>query len=117
MKNKLILKGKDILITAGSTWVAIDDVRVITNIFGGTLGVYIAEEAVRLGAKVTLLLGPGRVSPTVHSKNFNLIKFKYYDELLNLVKESISSNRFDVMIHSAAVADYIPVKKVKGKIK
>lgn len=117
MKKRSLLKGKKILITAGSTWAAIDDVRVITNIFGGALGVCIAEEAQKLGVQVTLLLGPGRVQLHKNSKNFKVINFKYYDELLSLVKEKVSSRKYDVMIHSAAVTDYLPINKVKGKIK
>ena len=49
---------KNILITAGSTWVAIDKVRVLTNIFGGRTGCMIAEEAVSRNHNVTLLIGP-----------------------------------------------------------
>ena len=54
------LKDKKILITAGPTWVAVDKVRVITNIFGGALGTIIAEQAKKTGAQITLLMGPGR---------------------------------------------------------
>ena len=117
MNKKLLFKGRRILITAGSTWAAIDDVRVITNIFGGALGVCIAEEALKYGANVTLLLGPGRVQPPENSKHFKVITFKYYDELLSLVTTHVSSGKYDIMIHSAAVTDYIPLRKVQGKIK
>ena len=40
-----ILKGKKILITSGPVWVPIDRVRIITSVFGGTLGTVIAEKA------------------------------------------------------------------------
>ena len=56
------LKNKKILITAGPTWIPIDKVRVITNIFKGRLGIIIAKEAIKRKAKVTLLLGPGLIS-------------------------------------------------------
>ena len=50
---------KKILITAGPTWVRLDDVRVITNVFTGKSGVALAESLARKGHTVTLLLGPG----------------------------------------------------------
>lgn len=111
------LKNKRILVTAGSTWVPIDSVRVITNIFGGALGVEIATLAQKLGASVTLLLGPGRVLPPKECKTFKTINYKYYDELLELVTSQLASTKYDIMIHSAAVADYTPENVFKGKIK
>jgi phosphopantothenoylcysteine decarboxylase/phosphopantothenate--cysteine ligase len=111
------LKGKKILITAGPTWVAIDKVRAITNIFGGTLGAIIAENANKLGADVTLLFGPGRTSLPKAENNFKIIKFKYFEELLDLVKKEVGSKKYDIVIHSAAVADYTPVSVNDGKIK
>jgi phosphopantothenoylcysteine decarboxylase/phosphopantothenate--cysteine ligase len=114
---KQYLKGKKILITAGPTWVAIDKVRAITNIFGGTLGAIVAENAHKLGADVTLLFGPGRASLPEVGENFKIIKFKYFEELLDLVKKEVSSKKYDIVIHSAAVADYTPVNVGEGKIK
>ncbi len=52
------LNGKRILITAGPTWVPIDNVRVISNIATGTTGVLLAWQTSAQGAKVTLVLGP-----------------------------------------------------------
>lgn len=114
---KQILKGKKILITAGPTWVPVDKVRVITNIFGGALGFIIAETTYRMGASVTLLMGPGRVNLPSSTNNFKIIKFKYFDEILDLVKKEVGSKRYDVIIHSAAIADYAPVVSEEKKIK
>lgn len=109
------LKNKKILVTAGPTWVAIDKVRVITNIFKGTLGMIIAKEATKRGAKTTLLLGPGGVSlPKIPS--LKVIPFKFFDELFYLMKKEISSKKYDIVIHSAAVSDFKPAKVYKGKI-
>jgi phosphopantothenoylcysteine decarboxylase/phosphopantothenate--cysteine ligase len=112
------LKNKKILVTTGSTWVPIDKVRVITNIFSGRLGLLIAKEAAKKGAKVTLLIGPGPFS-FFESKNKNLriLHFKYFDELYNLMKREISSKKYDIVVHSAAVSDYTPAIPYKGKIK
>ncbi|KKR91270.1 MAG: hypothetical protein A2556_00510 [Candidatus Vogelbacteria bacterium RIFOXYD2_FULL_44_9] len=111
------LKNKNILITAGPTWVPIDKVRVITNVFGGNLGVEIAKNISKTGAKVTFLFGPGRAILPKESANLKIIKFKYYSDLLRLIKKEIGSKKYDIVIHSAAVADYIPTKTDKGKIK
>lgn len=110
------LKGKKILISAGPTWVPIDQVRVITNIFGGTLGYVIAQAAARAGAEVTLLMGPGR---TVFSggEKFAVKRFKYYDEIYKLLEKEVGSKKYDVLIHSAAIPDYVPKTVYRGKIK
>lgn len=115
MKN--FFKNKNILITAGPTWVAVDKVRVITNIFGGALGSIIAQKGKDVGAKVTLLMGPGRAILPKENKNFRIIKFKYYDELLDLIKKEVGSKKYDIVIHSSAVADYKPVLTKEPKIK
>ena len=112
------LRNKKILITAGPTWIPIDRVRVITNVFKGTLGSIIAKEATKRKVKVTLLLGPGPINlfPKV-PKNLRIIKFKFFEELYKLMEEEISSRNYDIVIHSAAVGDYAPIKFYDGKIK
>lgn len=111
------LKGKKVLVTAGPTWVPIDKVRVITNIFGGTLGAIIAKKFAEAGARVTLLMGPGRVTLPPGSENLKIIPFIYFDALLRLVSSELKDGGYSVMIHSAAVADYAPVLSENGKIK
>lgn len=112
--KKEVLK---ILVTAGSTWVAIDKVRVITNIFGGALGVKISQELVKKGNQVTLLIGPGRAILPEENEKLKIVKFKYYDDLLELMKDHLISHKYDVVIHSAAVSDYKPKDVYDGKIK
>ena len=112
------LKDKKILISAGPVWVPIDKVRAITNIFGGALGLTIALEAQKQGAKITLLLGPGRVQlPVPFPENIRLIRFKFFDEFFDLIKKELVSKSYNAVIHSAAVSDYKPVSNYKGKIK
>ncbi|MFA6458999.1 MAG: phosphopantothenoylcysteine decarboxylase [Candidatus Paceibacterota bacterium] len=117
LKNKS-LTGFNILVSAGSTWVSIDTVRVITNIFKGKIGLTIAEAAAQHGANVTLLLGPSMdVSSLKLPVNINVIRFKYFDELDLLMKNALISQKFDAVVHSAAVSDF-KLKKVHiGKIK
>lgn len=107
-------KNKKILITAGPTWVPIDAVRVISNIATGKTGVLLADKLSRLGAKVTLLLGP--VESCCLNKNIRLIRFKFFEELKNKLEKELKSKKYDILIHSAAVSDFRPVVTYSGKI-
>ena len=118
MEKKISLKNKKILVTAGSTWIPIDTVRVITNIFKGNIGFVIAKTAAELGAEVTLLLGPSfSVSNLKLPKKLTILRFKYFDDLDKLMTENLKNNKFDAVIHSAAVSDFKLSKEYKGKIK
>lgn len=111
------IKKFNILITAGPTWVPIDKVRVITNIFRGNLGITIAQEAAKIGFNVTLLIGPGGILLPHSSNRLRIIQFRYFDELFNLTKKLLRNYNYDIVIQSAAIADYAPVSIIKGKIK
>lgn len=113
MKKIRSLHGKKILITAGPTWVALDRVRVLSNISSGELGRMISEEAARAGAQVDLLLGP--VGPVVLHRRINVIRFKYFHELSRLVSRCLKKNKYDVIFHTAAVSDFMTGAK-PGKI-
>lgn len=110
----MTLKNKRILITAGPTWVPIDSVRVISNVATGKTGILLAEKLKNLGAKVTLLLGP--VETGCLSKEIRLIRFKFFDELKNTLIEELKSRKYDIVVHSAAVSDYKPIKRYPHKI-
>jgi len=111
-------KNKSVLITAGSTWVPIDSVRVITNIFSGSLGLELAREAASRGAKVLLLFGGSLPTQEVSKyKNLKVVNFRYFSEFEKLFKKHVATKAYDILIHSAAVSDYGPKKVVPGKIK
>ena len=112
MINKL--KNKSILITAGPTWVPIDSVRVISNIATGQTGILLAERLRRLGAKVTILLGP--VETCSLNKKIRLIRFRFFDELKRIIVREITSKKYDIVIHSAAVSDYRPLRTYSQKV-
>ena len=113
-----LLNGKKILVTAGSTWIPIDAVRVITNIFKGSIGFTIAKTAADMGADVTLLLGPSfDLSSMKLPSNLKVVRFKFFDELDSLVSELLKKGSFDAMIHSAAVSDFQLAESYRGKIK
>ncbi len=107
------LKRKKVLITAGPTWVPIDDVRVISNISSGEMGVLLARRAKLSGMKVDLLLGP--VSCVVPGHGIKVIRFKSFNDLFDLIKTRLKHNRYDLILHAAAVSDYL-CNSVAGKI-
>ncbi len=106
-------KGKKILVTAGATIEEIDPVRVITNKSSGKTGIYIAEEASKRGAEVTLIRGKGSIEPNLFG--IKDIVISSVSEMLNAIKENI--NNKDIMIHSAAVSDFEVCNKNGEKIK
>ncbi len=107
-----VLKNKKVLMTAGPTIEHIDPVRVITNQSSGKTGVSLASELISAGAKVTFVYGPGEEKPPKGAKIINVLSSK---EMLNAVKTELMK-KFDIVIMTAAVADYIPIKPSKKKI-
>jgi len=114
-RNQNNLRDKRVLITAGPTWVPIDKVRVISNISTGEIGFYIAKEAERKGADVTLILGP--VPRRFFNSGIKIIHFNFFEELKKILKEKLISKKYDILIHSAAVSDYRPKKVYQRKIR
>lgn len=108
------LKNKRILITSGPTWVAIDPVRVISNIATGQTGKIIARLAKAKGAQVTLVLGEQVAGQPV--KGVRVRYFRYFEQLRSLLKREIKKNKFDCVIHNAAVSDFLLQRKFRKKI-
>ena len=108
------LTGKRVLITAGPTWVAIDRVRVISNTATGETGILLAKEFLKRGSRVTLFLGPA--GACCLPGNLRVINFKFFPELRKLVRKELGSRKYDIIIHSAAVADFKPGHAAKGKL-
>ena len=108
------LKGKKVIITAGPTWVKIDSVRVISNIASGETGILLAEKLNKLGAKVTLLLGP--VGRAVLGGRIKVVNFKFFEDLRSLLIKELRLKEYDMAMHSAAVSDYRPAVVAPKKI-
>lgn len=106
------LKGLKVLVTAGPTISAIDPVRFITNRSTGKMGYAIAEEARDRGAEVVLVTGPSTLKPPFGMK---IKPVSTNEEMLNAVLEEYDS--CDIVIKSAAVADYKAKSYSKEKIK
>lgn len=99
----LPFQGKKFLITAGPTREIIDPVRYMTNHSSGKMGYALAEEAAKLGGDVTLVSGPVNLP---HPPNVTVVNVESAEDMYQAV-----SNRFedaDIVIKSAAVADYRP---------
>ncbi|MBC8436386.1 MAG: hypothetical protein H8D90_00660 [Candidatus Omnitrophica bacterium] len=110
----MFLQGKKVLITAGPTWVPIDSVRVISNIATGETGILLSRNLQRLGARVTLLLGP--VGSSGPLEKIKLLRFRFFGELKNKIIKELRSARYDLIIHNAAVADFKPQRTGKAKL-
>lgn len=106
------LEGKKILITAGPTQEAIDPVRYITNHSSGKMGYAIAEEARNRGAEVTLVSGPVNLQKISGIETIDVVSAaEMYDAVMSRVDD------MDIVIKSAAVADYRPAHYADQKMK
>ena len=106
------LAKKKILITAGPTYEAVDAVRYLGNRSSGRMGIALASAARDRGADVTLLLGPSELSPP---DGVVVQRFESAAELGSLTEASAPTS--DVVIMSAAVADFRPASPELGKRK
>ena len=106
------LLGKNVLVTAGPTQEKIDPVRYITNHSTGKMGYAIAENCMRRGAHVTLVSGPVAIEPPMFVE---VVKVISAQEMADAVIERAAKQ--DIIIKSAAVADYRPVNPADEKIK
>ncbi len=106
------LEGKRVLVTAGPTFENIDPVRFIGNRSSGKMGYALARSAYLRGAEVTLVSGPSSEIPYPEIK---LVKIQSAEEMKKQVDKYFPS--CDILIMSAAVADYKPQKLSSSKIK
>lgn len=106
------LVGKRVLVTAGPTREAIDPVRFITNHSTGRMGYAIAKMAMLRGAAVTLVSGPVAIEPPMFVDTIAVESAQQmYEAVMTHAKEA------DIIIKSAAVADYAPAQVSPEKIK
>ncbi|KGJ50334.1 phosphopantothenoylcysteine decarboxylase [Clostridium sp. NCR] len=113
LEIKKDLEGTSMIITAGPTVESIDPVRYITNRSTGKMGYAIAKKAIERGADVTLVSGPTNIVPPQNLKKF--IRIESAEDMYNAVLENMDENQ--VIIKSAAVADYRPKEYSDNKIK
>ena len=106
------LKGKKVLVTAGPTQENIDPVRFITNHSTGKMGFALAKAAMLRGAEVTLIKGPVSIAPPMFVNVIDVVSAK---DMFEAVQHNYGD--CDIIVKSAAVADYTPVETANEKIK
>ena len=106
------LSGKTVLVTAGPTREAVDPVRFISNHSTGKMGYAIARCASLRGARVILVSGPVSIEPPLFAE---LVPVVSAEDMYNAVMKY--KDDADIIIKSAAVADYTPVTISSEKIK
>ena len=117
IENQLLktapLYGKNVLVSAGPTYEKIDPVRFIGNFSSGKMGIEIAKSAADLGANVKLVCGPSNIS----TDGFGLERINVISTME--MKKAMEDNfeNADIVIMSAAVADYRPATMAEQKIK
>jgi phosphopantothenoylcysteine decarboxylase/phosphopantothenate--cysteine ligase len=106
------LSSRRVLITAGPTHEPIDPVRYIGNHSSGKMGYALAEEARDRGARVALVSGPTSLPAPA---GVDLVRVTTAEEMGSAV--DLYSDEADIIIASAAVADFTPVDVASGKLK
>lgn len=106
------LLGENILITAGGTRESIDPVRFISNHSTGKMGYALATSAMLRGANVTLISGATALEPP---RFVEFISVNSAEDMFNAVKDNFDKQ--DIVIKSAAVADYTPLTVATEKTK
>jgi phosphopantothenoylcysteine decarboxylase/phosphopantothenate--cysteine ligase len=106
------LEGKRIVVTAGGTREPIDPVRYISNRSSGKMGYALAEAARDRGASVVLISAPTALAIPIGVETIQV------ESALQMREEvSKSASQTDVLIMTAAVADYRPAAPLETKIK
>lgn len=113
LQTKAPLNGKKLLVSAGPTYELIDPVRFIGNFSSGKMGIEIAKAAAEMGASVKLVCGPSSI-PT-DEKDIERINVTSAVEMQKAMEDNFPAT--DIVIMSAAVADYRPEITAGQKIK
>ena len=113
MTTKSDLVDKHVLITGGPTREFLDPVRFLSNPSSGKTAVALAENAARRGAMVTLVMGP--TTQNVCTSNTTQINVVSAAEMHHAVLSNLDT--VDLVIMSAAVADWTPAERFERKQK
>jgi len=100
------------LISAGPTREKIDPVRFLTNFSSGKMGYALAEAAIDAGHEVVLISGPVSISPIDKAQ---MLYVESAEEMFEKVKSEYKDA--DIIIMTAAVADFTPVDYYENKLK
>lgn len=110
------MTGRRVVVTAGPTKEAIDPIRYITNHSTGKMGYAIANVAAQRGAEVVLITGETSIEKPPFVRTIEVVSA---EDMFNAVVDTVEENtgNDDIVIMSAAVADYTPVNVADEKIK
>jgi len=113
--KKKDLKGKKFLITAGPSREWIDNIRFLSNPSSGKTGMAFAKEIIERGGEVTLIYGPGTEQTPIGAK---VVYVNGATDYIEALKNTMEKKQFDVLISTAAIADFTinPKDKIDGKI-
>ncbi|WP_392456197.1 bifunctional phosphopantothenoylcysteine decarboxylase/phosphopantothenate--cysteine ligase CoaBC [Chryseomicrobium aureum] len=111
-QKSMPLKGKSVVVTAGPTRERIDPVRYVSNFSTGKMGFAMARAAADLGAEVTLIAGPVTLETPA---GVTRVDVESAADMLREVETRFAST--DILIKTAAVADYKPKLQADQKIK
>jgi phosphopantothenoylcysteine decarboxylase / phosphopantothenate---cysteine ligase len=106
------LRGKRVLITGGPTYEPIDAVRFLGNRSSGKMAAALAQAAKRMGANVTLIMGPTAISTNGVAERLDV---ETAEEMLAAVRAQLPNA--DIVIMNAAVSDFAPETVIAGKMK
>ncbi|MBS1709358.1 MAG: bifunctional phosphopantothenoylcysteine decarboxylase/phosphopantothenate--cysteine ligase CoaBC [Armatimonadetes bacterium] len=104
------LAGKTVLVTAGPTQEPVDDVRMLTNRSSGKMGYAVAHAARDMGARVVLVSGPTSLPSPLEVET---VRVQTAEDML----AACLAHPADLVIAAAAVADYRPAERVRGKMR
>ena len=107
-----LLQNKNVIVTAGPTYEAIDAVRGITNASSGKMGYAVAQAAQDAGANVTLISGKTSLNPPTNARFISVISAQ---DMFDAVIKEI--DHADIFISVAAVADFKVKNPNEHKIK
>lgn len=112
LSHKKDMAGLRVLVTAGPTREPLDPVRYLTNRSTGKMGYAIAKAAAARGAEVTLVSGPVQLPRPAYME---VVDITTAQEMYEAV--TTRSDRMDIIIKAAAVADYRPATVAENKVK
>jgi phosphopantothenoylcysteine decarboxylase/phosphopantothenate--cysteine ligase len=106
------LAGRRVVITAGPTREAVDDVRYLGNRSSGKMGFALAGAAAELGAAVTLIAGPvALATPNGVDRRIDVESALQMQQALRAAAADA-----EIVVMAAAVADFRPAERVAGKL-
>ncbi|QDI90567.1 bifunctional phosphopantothenoylcysteine decarboxylase/phosphopantothenate--cysteine ligase CoaBC [Salicibibacter halophilus] len=106
------LKGKKVLVSAGPTREIIDPVRFLSNRSSGKTGFAVAQAAQAQGAEVTLVTGPTELPTPPGVRRIDVTSAQDMLDAIAPLYDDV-----DLVIKTAAVADYTPDETFPHKVK